>query len=154
MIEQARPRPLGRSMGQPAKLRPVTLFSAFFLRRARGLQLGLALCLALGLLMMGSAPAKAWMQTEAQESATACATDWSVAGGITSWFEVTAEPAADTPATSAEVGDGLEAPELGLPPSGLQLTATSLSPPGAKVPYLLDAPWLEGLQRPPRPRGG
>jgi len=154
MIEGARPTPLRRSTGRPAKLRPVTLFSTFILRRARGFQLGLALCLALGLLVMGSAQAKAWMQTEAQESATACATDLSAAGGFTSWLDVTVEPAVDTPVTSAEVGDGLEAPELGLPPSGLQLSATSLSPPGAKVPRLLSAPWLEGLQRPPRPRGG
>ncbi|WP_271009352.1 hypothetical protein [Paucibacter sp. B51] len=132
----------------------MTLFSAFILRLARGLQLGLALCLALGLLVMGSAPAQAWGLIAAQQSATTCAPDLNAADGFTSWTEVTLEPAVDTPVTGAELGDGLEAPELGLPPSGLQLSATSLLPPDLKVPPLLDAPWLEGLQRPPRPRGG
>lgn len=137
----------------------MNLLFAFLKRRARGPQLWLALCLALGLLVMGSAPAKAWGPTEARASAAAAVTGLNVADTLASGADLAAEElaastAAENSLTGAEAGDGLEAPELGLPPSGLQVSSTSLLPQNAKVPRLLDTPWLEGLQRPPRPRGG
>lgn len=139
------------------------LLDALLPRRARGPQLWLALCLALGLLVMGSAPAKAWGPTEARASAAAAVTGLNVTDELAFWTVLAADEAAagdttggtaDTSVTGAEPGDGVEAPELGLPPSGLQVSAASLLMRNAKVPRLLDTPWLEGLQRPPRPRGG